>query len=434
MPRSSTSAIIADNPGYDAVVVGASLAGCTTAMLLARHGLRVALVEQRADPAAFKRVCTHYIQSSAVPTLERLGLLERMIAAGGVRSRTHVLTRWGWMNPLPDTEVPANVNLRREVLDPLIRGMAGEQEGVELVLGQTVDRVLERDGIVRGVETVTPNGERRQFTAALTVGADGRHSTVAQLAGVPTRSKDIGRFGYAGYFEGPPVPTAPDMTMWMLDPQWAGAFPTDGNLVMYACMPTLDRLPEFKRDPEAALRTYIGDLPGAPPIAESTLVSAMIGQLKIPTMHRQVTAPGLALAGDAAMASDPLWGIGCGWALQTGEWLADSVAPALRGEEPLEHALRRYVKIHRKRLRLHSLLIDSYASGRRMHVLERTLFSAAARDEQLGDLAAAFGSRNVQPTRLVRPSVLRRGALANARHALRRDRTAMSTPLLEATR
>src|SRR4051812_29945752 len=80
---------------YDAVVVGASLAGCSTAMLLARGGARVALVERSPDPQAFKRICGHFIQSSAVPALERIGLLDAMEAAGAVRSRLRIWTRWG---------------------------------------------------------------------------------------------------------------------------------------------------------------------------------------------------------------------------------------------------------------------------------------------------------------------------------------------------
>jgi flavin-dependent dehydrogenase len=223
------------------------------------------------------------------------------------------------------------------------------------------------------------------------------------------------------------------MTMWLLDPQWAGAFPTDGGLMMYACMPTLDRLPEFKRDPATALRTYIADLPGAPPIRESRLVSPVIGSLKIPTMHRDTTRPGLALAGDAAMASDPLWGIGCGWARQSAEWLADSVGPALRGEEPLQRGLKRYRREHRRRLHAHSLLIDSYASGRRMHLLERTMFAAAARDAYLGDLSAAYGARLVKPTAFVRPGALAHGTASHVRHALTR-RTAPSSLHVEAVR
>ena len=79
------SAITAGPYNYDAVVVGASLAGCATAILLGRAGVRVALVEKQPDPAAFKRICSHSIQASAVPTLERLGLLAPIEAAGGVR-------------------------------------------------------------------------------------------------------------------------------------------------------------------------------------------------------------------------------------------------------------------------------------------------------------------------------------------------------------
>jgi len=63
--------------------VGASLAGSAAAILLGRAGARVALVEKRPDPSAFKRVCSHYIQSSAAATLERLGLLEEIEQAGG---------------------------------------------------------------------------------------------------------------------------------------------------------------------------------------------------------------------------------------------------------------------------------------------------------------------------------------------------------------
>ena len=56
---------------FDVVVVGASIAGCTSARLFALAGARVALVERRPDPGAYKVVCTHQILSSAVPTIER---------------------------------------------------------------------------------------------------------------------------------------------------------------------------------------------------------------------------------------------------------------------------------------------------------------------------------------------------------------------------
>jgi flavin-dependent dehydrogenase len=64
----------ARRPDFDAVVVGARVAGCTAARLYAQRGARVALVERRPDLDAYKTVCTHYIQPSATPTIERLGL------------------------------------------------------------------------------------------------------------------------------------------------------------------------------------------------------------------------------------------------------------------------------------------------------------------------------------------------------------------------
>jgi 2-polyprenyl-6-methoxyphenol hydroxylase-like FAD-dependent oxidoreductase len=71
---------------FDVVVVGASIAGCTAARLFALAGARVGLIERRPDPAAYKVVCTHQILSSAVPTIERMGLAPFLEARGAVHT------------------------------------------------------------------------------------------------------------------------------------------------------------------------------------------------------------------------------------------------------------------------------------------------------------------------------------------------------------
>jgi 2-polyprenyl-6-methoxyphenol hydroxylase-like FAD-dependent oxidoreductase len=402
---------------YDAVIVGASLAGCTTAIALGRAGASVALVEKRPDPAAFKRMCSHFIQASALPALDRLDLLEPIMEAGGVRSAMRAWTPWGWIEA-PPAKAREAVNLRRELLDPLLRQIAADTEGVDLMLGRGADRLVREGDAVRGVVVRDPSGEETTMRAKLVVGADGRDSRIAELAAVKTKTSRHGRFAYGAYFEGPPAVADGASSIWMLDPHWAAAFPTDSGLVFYAAMPTKDRLPEFRRDPEGALVSFVSEVPEAPPIAVSRRVSPVLGKIEMPNKVRVPVAPGLALVGDAAMAVDPLFGVGCGWAVQSGEWLAASVAPALAGEEPLQAGLSRYRRRHRRALRGHASLITDYASGRKMNPGERLIFAGAARDPKLATSFEAFGTRSIGPARFFATAIPRALAV-NGRHALR---------------
>jgi 2-polyprenyl-6-methoxyphenol hydroxylase-like FAD-dependent oxidoreductase len=411
---------IANPPDYDVVIAGASLAGCATAILLGRAGFDVALVEKKPDPNAFKRVCSHFIQASGVPVLERLDLLEPIMAAGGLRSSMRAWTRWGWIEAPPEHAGRA-VNLRRELLDPMLREAAASTPGVELMLGQGAHGLLRDGGAIRGLVVRDRNGDETELRSTLVVGADGRDSRLAELAGVSEKTLPHGRFAYGAYFEGPAP--APDnaSTIWMLDPHWAAAFPTDSGLVFYAAMPTKDRLPEFRRDPEAALSAFLASVPEPPPIAVSRLAGEVLGKIEMPNRVRVPTAPGLALTGDAALAVDPLFGIGCGWALQSAGWLADCVTPALRGNEPLQSGLDRYRRRHRKELRGHAFLVNDYATGRPISRIERTLFSAAARDSRVAAAFDELGTRRVKPGRMM-ARTMPRAIAVNARHALGRNR------------
>lgn len=407
---------------YDAVIVGASLAGCATAIGLGRAGARVALVEKRPDPAAFKRTCSHFIQASAVPALERLDLLDPIVEAGGLRTGMRAWTPWGWIQA-PAGRRREGVNLRRERLDPMVREMAAATPGVELLPGRGATRLIRENGVVAGVVATDPDGAETELRGTLTVGADGRDSLIAELAAVKTKVSPHGRFAYGAYFEGPPP--APDRvsSIWMLDPHWIAAFPTDGGLTFYAAMPTKELLPEFRHDPGEALVSFIDAAPEAPPIRASQRVGSVLGKLEMPNEVREPIAPGLALAGDAALAVDPLFGVGCGWAFQSAEWLAGSVAPALRGEEELAAGLKRYRRAHRRALRGHAAIINDYASGRKMQPGERLIFSAAARDPRVATAFEAFGTRSIGPARFFATTIPRAVAV-NARHALRsRDRS-----------
>jgi hypothetical protein len=148
------------------------------------------------------------------------------------------------------------------------------------------------------------------------------------------------------------------------------------------------------------------------------MVEAPQGKIDMTNVAHTPSAPGLALVGDAALAIDPLWGVGCGWAFQSAEWLSDSVAPALLGAEPLDAGLKRYRRRHARGLRGHSLLMYDYAGGRKLTPPERLLFSAAAaHDERLTQVFEAFGTRNIGPARMF-ASALPRSVFVNTRNAL----------------
>jgi pimeloyl-ACP methyl ester carboxylesterase/flavin-dependent dehydrogenase len=383
--------------------VGASIAGCTAATMLGRAGARVALLEQRPDPAAYKTICTHFIQASATPTIERLGLAERLEAAGAVRNGIEAWTRYGWIRPQLRGGYPYpryGYDIRRQKLDPMLRELAAETAGVELMLGQSVTQLLGSNGRPRGVVAVDRERQTHEISARVVVAADGRDSQVADLAAVRARVMPHNRFAYFAYYRNLPLVTGERMMMWLLDPEVAYAFPQDEGITLMAVFPTKDRESWFKRDLEANFNAYFEGLPNAPDLAQGERISKILGKLEMPNTVRRASRPGLAFVGDAAMAADPLWGVGCGFAFQSAEWLAEELGPAIASSAPdaeLDGALERYRKRHRSRLLGHFFMTSDYATGRRFNPLERMLFSAAARDAESADLFYAFGSRSVRP-------------------------------------
>ena len=402
---------------YDVVIVGASIAGCTTATFLGRAGASVALIDSHDDPSAFKRVCTHYIQPSAAPTIERLGLTEAIKQAGGVPSGANLWTRYGWIEAHGTVASPAGDhpawNIRRQTLDPMVRELAAATAGVKLLLGHTATAVLREratgggEGRVNGIVAQSRDGAEHQLRARLVVAADGRESPVAKLVGRPPKYKKHNRFGYWAYYRDTPLLTGSGMQMWLLDPDIAYAFPTDAGLTILACMPSKQRLSEFKGDPERAMARVFERLPDAPRLDPTKRESKVIGKLEMPNAARRPHAPGLAFVGDAALASDPLWGVGCGFALQSAEWLADTVAPALGGDhQALDRALERYGRIHHKRLGPHDKLCSAYSTGRKFNTLEKLLYRGAARDRELAGRLHLMAGRWITPQQMLTPATL----------------------------
>lgn len=408
----------ANGGSFDVVVVGASISGCTVATLLGRAGLRVALIEAAPRIDAFKRPCGHFVQSGATPTLQRLNVTDEIERAGGVRNSVAIWSWRGWVHPRgPGGSPPSEhgYTIRREKLDPILRARAADTEHVELLLGVKATAVSDEPGAPVKVTVADKSGRARTVCGKLLVAADGRNSTIGKLAGVPARELMNRRFMYLAYFRDTPGEFGQTGQLWFCEPDMAYAYPTDDGLTLMACSVSKDRLGEFKRDREGSFQGAFKRLPLAPRPDTSKQVTPFIGKLDMTNKARTTSHGRIAFVGDSALTPDPSWAVGCGWALRSGEWLADSAAGPLLGAEPLAAGLKRYRKEHRAELGPAFLAIASYSVVRPMLPPERLLLRGAVRDPALAGTLHGFGSGNVSAWALFSPRTLGRAAWASSR-------------------
>lgn len=408
---------------HDVVIVGASVAGCATAILYARAGLSVALIERNAGWTAYKKLCTHYIQSSALPIIERLGLARSLEDCGAVRNALDLHTRWGWIHegePAPG-QPTHGYNLRRNRLDPLLRDLAARTPGIEMLLGHTASGLNTEHGRIAALHVVKPSGASYILRARLLVGADGRHSQLARWAAVPTRETPNMRFFYYAQFRGLDQNKGRSR-MWMGETGVAYTFPNEDGITVAAVALPKDLLPQFKADLEGSLTDYLRRLPGGPDLGAAERVGPIMGFIDMPNVSRRPAVPGLALVGDAALSVDPLWGSGCAWALQSAAWLVDSTAAALGASHGIDRAARAYARRHYRALAGHAWHISSYARGRRWWLPERLMIESAALDQGCANHLFAYSTRNISLARFMSPIALARASSVVLRAQISGDR------------
>jgi flavin-dependent dehydrogenase len=305
---------------YDVIVVGGRCAGAATAMLLARAGMRVLVIEA-ARPGT-DTLSTHALMRGGVLQLHRWGLLDAVSAV----TPAIVATEFDYGDELetvsirPSGGVSALYAPRRHFLDWLLLD-AARSAGAEVWNPARVTRVLTEGGRVRGVEGVRGDTEFRA-TAPLTIGADGRKSTVAEAVDAPIRKhgNNSGAIIY-GYFPGLPT----DRYQWSYRPGFtAGIVPTSDGL---ACVWTGTASARVRASKDAF---YPLLAQAAPDLARR--IGSPVGPLRAypgqPGWLRASAGPGWALVGDAGYFKDPITAHGITDALRDAELLARAVIEA----------------------------------------------------------------------------------------------------------
>jgi flavin-dependent dehydrogenase len=340
---------------HDVVVVGARAAGAATALLLARLGHDVALVDRSTFPA--DTLSTHQIVRPGVVQLHRWGLLQAVLDSGAPAIRETTFTAAG-ESVTRQVKNKAGVDLlvapRRYILDTLL-AEAAAHAGVHTRLGVTVTGVrLTGAGRAVGVYGHDRTGTAIEIDARFVVGADGLGSRVARSVGAEMIEDrgDRGAIQYA-YFAGIPWP---GIELIAADRALTGVFPTHhGEACIWICSPTADahdarRLAASRAEAFTAyLRRTAPDL--ALRLRAGRRCSPVAGMLRTPNYLRRAHGPGWALVGDAGYHRDAVTGHGLSDAYRDAELLAVALDRALRGEADEAGALAGYQRQRDRALR-----------------------------------------------------------------------------------
>ena len=309
---------------YDVVVVGARCAGAASAMLMARSGMKVLVIDKRAYGS--DTLSTHALMRGAVMQLGRWGLIDKVKAAGApaIRKTTfHYGADAVEVDIRPQGTADGLYAPRRYALDKTLVDAAAEA-GAEFIFGcDLVDLIRDTEGSVVGAIVRNESGETIRVGAPLVVGADGTHSKVARLAGAAAVRSARSSCGLVfGYWKGEPL----DGSHWCYRRgSHTGAIPTnDGAACVFAAVPQARFRSVFQSDHAAGYRKVLQWT--APWLAEWVDRAEPAGKLRgfggINGFLRKPFGPGWALAGDAGYFKDPTTAHGITDAFRDAELLA----------------------------------------------------------------------------------------------------------------
>jgi 2-polyprenyl-6-methoxyphenol hydroxylase-like FAD-dependent oxidoreductase len=324
---------------YDAIIIGARCAGAPTAMLLARKGYRVLLVDKATFPS--DTISTHIVWPHGAAIMDRWGLLERLAATGCPPVALRLIFDVGPFaleGGITDTNAGrGGFCPRRTVLDKLLVDAAVES-GAEVREGFAVETLLWDGDRVAGIKGHGRSGGSVDERAQIVIGADGVHSLVAKsVRPLEYDVKPPLTTNYYSYFSGF---EASDLEEYVRDYQAVGCFPTHDGLTLVAVLWPSRRFQEVRTDVEGHVRKVLESTPTvAERMQRARREEKWVGVAGVPNYFRQPFGPGWALVGDAAYNKDPITAQGISDAFIDAEALASALDESWAGRRLLGEAL-----------------------------------------------------------------------------------------------
>jgi flavin-dependent dehydrogenase len=326
---------------FDAIVVGARAAGAPAAMLLARKGYRVLLVDRATFPS--DTMSTHLIHAPGMELLQRWGLADRVIASGcppvtGYRLDVGPFAIAG--APRGTAGAPHAFAPRRIILDAILVDAAVEA-GAELREGTSVDGLIVEDGVVRGIRGRDRAGVMFEERSRVVIGADGVHSSVARWVDAPiTHEVPALEALYYAYWSG--FPADGEFQLYQRGERGFGVIPTNDDLTVVVVAWPVD---EFEANRSDLLGNYLRAFDVEPSLAERARAGRRETRLvgaKMQNFYRQSHGPGWALIGDAGYHKDAVTAQGITDAFRDAELVASALDDAFTGRRAKDEALAWY--------------------------------------------------------------------------------------------
>ena len=322
---------------YDAIVLGARCAGSPTAMLLARKGYRVLVVDRATFPS--DTVSTHILHPPGTASLAKWGLLDRLTATGCPPIHTYDFDFGPFtISGKPGTaDAPVAYCPRRTVLDKLLVDAAAEA-GAEIREGFIVEEILFEDGRVTGIKGHSKGGAAVTERASVVVGADGRHSLVAgSVKPEQYNEKPALLCGYYSYWSD--LPMNGKFETYVRPRRGMAAAPThDGLTLVIAGWPQA----EFDENKKHVEVSYLSTLDLAPSFAERLRAAKRqtpIVGATVPNFFRKPYGPGWALVGDAGYNKDFITAQGIQDAFRDAERCAIALDQVFAGTSRFDDAM-----------------------------------------------------------------------------------------------
>ena len=346
---------------YDAIVIGARCAGAPTAMLLARKGYRVLLLDKTRFPS--DTLSVHYIHQPGIACLHRWGLLDR-IAASNCPPVRRQRVDFGPVvleaAPPPIDGIADAYAPRRTILDSLLVEAAAAA-GAEVRERFTVDELVWDGGRVTGVRGHSAGGTTAREAARIVIGADGLHSRVAR--GVEASAYDarpVFTCAYYAYWTDVPVQGA---ELYARPDRMILAGPTNDGRTMVIVYWPVSAFHAVRTDIE---RHFLAAVDLAPGLAErvrgGTRVERFRGTADLPNFYRRSYGPGWALVGDAGYHKDPITAQGISDAFRDAETLATAIDDGFAGRRSMVDALAAYEQARNEKTRPLYELTAQFAS------------------------------------------------------------------------